>query len=505
MLNNENDDSVLTLLNAFGRTIGVASVYGVDHPLSLNAISQTHLLITDYLKNHSSFRIGVQNRTLLVNGTPIKKSLKQWDGLIDALEHLEIFNLKINKEITKEEVLFLFRNFAKSRHSKSSCTFEEGIEHPHLISEKGKFCLIREGEEVKEHAKELETDRRDREIEESIRLELNNLIAFIRGGDDDGGNEKSDSFIKAKEEVAKLAKNPEKMAKILLESVAIRQRLSSIEGETLDDIVVGCLRRTYKLLQTHPNYKKKKAARAMRKSLVILEEQLLEKLRGKEENTQEERQLYTLFNRAKNQFLVEEKMWRCAETHKSYQRAQQELNNLMQGKGFSKNLLREGDSDLLPEQKPSEEWMQMVLRENPELKKSQMGLEQLETIASTLDKLETLVEQLSKPSITQTSSYAKKTDENVIIDGKAEEMSRRELLRIIAELTQELMQPTTSIMITLEMLIRGFAGKLLPEQYELLDIAGHQGDQLTYLLKRLLEIVGVPVNKGVDPEFKHPN
>jgi len=502
MLNNKNNDSVFELLNAFGRTIGVASVYGADHPLSLTAIDKTYTLITHYLKDHSSFHLGAQNRMLLVNGSPIKEKFNQLEGLIDALEHLEIFNLRIDKNITKEEVLFLIRNFAKSRHSKSACTLEEGDEHPHLAQEKGKFCLIREGEEIKNSADGSKSGHQNQETEATGTLELNNLIALIRGGEADGYNEKNEELIKVGEEIIKLAKNPEKMAKVLLESVAIRQRVSSIEGETLDDIVVGCLRRTYKLLQTQPSYKRKKAARAMRKSLVILEEQLLEKLRGKDDNTlEEERQLCTLFNQAKNQFLVEEKMWRCAETQKSYQRAQKELNSLIEGKEFSKSLLREGDP-LLPEQKTSEEWMQMVLQENPELEKNQKGLEQLETIASTLDKLEAIVKQLSEKTTTQTSSYSKRTSDDVIIDGKADEMTRRELLRIISEITQELMQPTTSIMITLEMLIRGFAGILLPEQHELLAIAEDRGDQLTFLLKRLLEIVGVPVNKGVDPEFQ---
>jgi len=507
--NDQNKDLVFELLGAFGRAIGIASVYGGNHALSLNAFTETYELTTNYLKHHETFHLGVQKGTLLANGTPIKEKSNQLQALIDALTHLEIYNLRLDKEISKKEFLFLLQSLAKSRHAKSSSTLSDDVDHPHITQEKGTFRLIRDGEDVVNTSTLSEENRTgsNNNSEQNNSLQLNNLIAFIHGSGIElpqSEMEEKGKAIAIKEEVVKLAKTPEKMAKILLESISIRQKVSSVEGESLNDIVVGCLRRTYNLLRTQPGYKKKKSVTSIRKSLLILEEELLEKLHGKEnDSNQEDPILLDAIHQLDSQLQVEEKIWRCAETQKSYLRAQKELNKVIKNSDAKAPLLRDG-VPLSIEKSESKKWMQMVLQENTVLSEGQPNSNQLEHIASTFDKLKTLVEQLSEHP-EKIAPHKKKKKLSYTIDGKSQEMTRLELLRVLSEITQELMQPVTSIMISLEMLIRGFAGVLLPEQHELLSLAEGRGDHLTHLLNQLLNIVGVPINKGIDAQFKEPS
>jgi hypothetical protein len=80
-------------------------------------------------------------------------------------------------------------------------------------------------------------------------------------------------------------------------------------------------------------------------------------------------------------------------------------------------------------------------------------------------------------------------------------MSRSELLASLAEVAQELMQPLTAINASLEMMLHGYVGEISEDQQDLLTLASNSGEHLKYLMDMLIEIVGCPINKGVDDRF----
>jgi hypothetical protein len=55
------------------------------------------------------------------------------------------------------------------------------------------------------------------------------------------------------------------------------------------------------------------------------------------------------------------------------------------------------------------------------------------------------------------------------------------------------------------MLLNGYVGDVTPEQGNLLTLASGSGDDLNYLMKELIKIVGIPVNRGVDGRFAVPS
>jgi signal transduction histidine kinase len=112
-----------------------------------------------------------------------------------------------------------------------------------------------------------------------------------------------------------------------------------------------------------------------------------------------------------------------------------------------------------------------------------------DTVYSTREKLENLSKQITS------------TEDTGIIDGQGAAMDRNELLSSISEISQELMQPLTAITTLLEMLLSGYAGDLNHDQQTMLTIASNSGEHLTFLMKELIDIVGYPVNTGVDDRF----
>ena len=112
-----------------------------------------------------------------------------------------------------------------------------------------------------------------------------------------------------------------------------------------------------------------------------------------------------------------------------------------------------------------------------------------DTVYSTREKLENLSRQLTT------------TEDTGTIDGQGKAMDRKELLSSISEISQELMQPLTAITTLLEMLLSGYAGDLNHDQRTMLTIASNSGEHLTFLMNELIDIVGYPVNKGVDDRF----
>ncbi|RKX38721.1 MAG: hypothetical protein DRP64_15260, partial [Verrucomicrobia bacterium] len=113
---------------------------------------------------------------------------------------------------------------------------------------------------------------------------------------------------------------------------------------------------------------------------------------------------------------------------------------------------------------------------------------------STKEKLDSLSKQL----------YVIEEDTGTI-GGHAQEMDRKALLSSIAEIAQELMQPLTAINASLEMLLNGYVGEVAPDQRNLLSLASSSGDDLNYLMKELIEIVGIPINRGIDKRFAIPH
>jgi len=316
---------------------------------------------------------------------------------------------------------------------------------------------------------------------------------------------------------------------MIMESVAIRQSAAELSGESIGDIVLGCLRRTYDGLRKQPAYQSAEGTADLQKALLLLEENMLEKMRDIAGGSDPEldRQIVQTIREMEENLGFELAANQYMEHREAIEASKRQMKDYARAKGVdaAKELISNTGI-------PSAEWRRIVV-ESRNVGKQDSPLPiaaSLDTLASVFEKLENLmkssetnggeVEDLlgqandnlgdathsTKEKLDSLSKQLYVVEEDTgTIGGHAQEMDRKALLSSIAEIAQELMQPLTAINASLEMLLNGYVGEVAPDQRNLLSLASCSGDNLNYLMKELIEIVGIPINRGVDKRFAIPH
>lgn len=84
---------------------------------------------------------------------------------------------------------------------------------------------------------------------------------------------------------------------------------------------------------------------------------------------------------------------------------------------------------------------------------------------------------------------------------RAEGPSRRELLRLMAELGQELRQPLAVITGAVDMLLGGYVGEVSEEQTAILEMAAESAAALDKMVERMVKVAGMPETLHPDAEI----
>jgi len=524
-----DDPSVLDALNAIGRSINIVSTYGNRHPVFQQAIAAAMIPVQALFIDRRKISIGAFNGVMTVDDVPIAAHGVLLKSLERRLVRLRISGLRITRGILEEELVKLVELLAVNEAE----TFRSEIGQvglSHIEPQSTRLQNVREDQAVASKAEiagigadgvlvlEEEPSGGDPGGSGGPSVHVEQIVAFLKGDaslDEEGVGE----------ELAKLASDPDRLGQLIMESVAIRQAASGLAGESIGDIVLGCLRRTYEGLHRQPAFQSSEGIADLKKALLLLEDSMLEKMRklAGDSDPELDRQIVQAiremdenlgFELAANQYVAHRDALRENE---------RQMQSYVQAKGAE--MARELIADV---GFPSSDWRRIVV----ESQRSAEGgptssiVAGLDTLAAVFEKLETLVKtegsdeaqiedllgQASETLDETLSSTQEKLEilsaqlsesevDTGTIGGQAPAMDRKELLSSISEISQELMQPLTAITASLEMLLGGYAGVLNHDQRTMLEIASNSGEHLTFLMKELIAIVGFPVNKGVDGRF----
>ncbi|MEN7974050.1 MAG: hypothetical protein ABFR47_09485 [Verrucomicrobiota bacterium] len=520
------DPSLLNALTALSRSINIISTYGSKHRAFEQTSEATFVAMQSLFVDRKKICIGAFKGTLMIDESPVLVAGTLLKTLERRLDDLGITGLRISHGTSKAELTELARLLANKNGPdfKGEIT-KAGLEH--IASEEVQFLPVHEGQTV---ANEKTNDYNGIVVinddaagagnggdgSSNANVHVEQIVAFLQGNLDIEDGEVA-------EELMELASDPAKLGQMILESVAIRQTASALAGESLSDVILGCLRRTYNGLRKQPTFHTTEGVIDLKKSLLLLEDNLLKKIGDitGDANLELDRQIVQTIREMNEDLDFEIAANQYIACNDGLEKNRKKLQDYVCAKGM------DVAEELISHTAfPPRAWHRIVVNHQPlagggPLPPAGDGFNALAMVLAKIEHLmasnqidgnlgSDLLEQ-AKNRVDDTAESANEKLESLsqklsgseagTIGGHTKGMSLNELLSSIAELAQELFQPLTAITTSHEMILGGYAGEISNEQRSMIDLAHNSGEHLTYLLKKLIEIVGCPSNTGIDERF----
>ncbi|MBT8046132.1 MAG: hypothetical protein KJN67_03095 [Pontiella sp.] len=530
------EDQILhAALTELGRMINIVTTYGEQHPAVQKAAETTRNALNALFAERKKVIIGAFNGALTIDEVTVAANGTLLKSLERRLTRLRITGLKIARGISDEELMQL----AELLSCKEPDQFQEAMGQAglsHITAEDMSYQAVHSDQTVAntselagmggEGVLVLDDDmaedggsgsgeKSDSGGESNVHVEQ--IVAFLKGDielEDDAS---------IGEELSEIASDPARLGKMIMESVAVRQSVSELSGESLGDIVLGCLRRTFNGLRKQPAFQSTEGKADLQKALLLLEENILDKMRDLSGDTDSEldRQIVQTIREMDESLGFESAAMEYMQHHDALDDNKQMMEAYVKAHGPASAGELLSDTDF-----PPSDWRRIVV----ESKQAAAAAESppvasgLGSLVNVFDKIEQLMKASDSDggevkhlldeanhNLDDTAFHAKEKLEILseqlhgkgigTIGGQGLYMDQAELLESLAEAAQELMQPLTAINASLEMMLQGYVGEFSEEQQDLLNLASNSGEHLKFLMREMIDIVGCPVNKGVDDRF----
>jgi len=532
---------IAEFLKVMGQVLNNASLYGADHKRTLDSFMQSFDMLEKVLMLVPRLNLSMADGSLLVDGKSTGVSNPFINVLAAKLDQLAVGGFSLLKGMSVEEYSKLMDLLITSKPVEDGGGFADvlsasGLDHIH--AEKVKYELVRDGDVVMEKG---EADKGQAQAEAAETVQQ--IMAFLRGdpasGTDAGsgaGDGAGDGVPAAVSEgLANMAnRNTEELANLIMEAVSIRQSTPGIStGETLGDIVVGCLRRTFDGLMKDPSSRTAKGKKTIKRTLMVLEKTILEKLRAMmpepdptidaaisqavEEMTDDVEIDALSADYAKKAQAMEktqERMLRYMKKHGDDPEAVKNLEERLSESGLPMTGWRElvvksevapSPGALGPQSPPEVGVLAVLLRELSAMMENPKDAKALTDKLAEVDRKAKEVSAFTEQNIEALGKVLVQEDVEAIT-GKsieAKKLSRRALVHLLAEITQELCQSVSAIHCSVSMTLSGHVGDINQDQREVLTVAADCIHRLDLLLDRLILAVGVPAGLTPDKDLAY--
>ena len=488
------------VLMAIGRGLGTISVYGPDHPSVKVIVGETFKTLQETLKT-KSITIGSFNGGLTVDEKPVEVSEMPIRTLEKRIVAMKVSHLVLRAGLSEEELKQLLLALSASSSDQMKETLAKGGAK-HIEMEDVKYVTLRDGEK--------KTGKGGGGALDDIpTAQINQIVAFLQG---QPGTDTNSAGLK------QAMSDPQKLGQMILEAAAIRQKsASAASGESLADIVVGCLRRTYDGLSKDLEFQSAQGKATLAKTMLLVEQTIIDKVRGRasaESPGLDQRIMAGIRNMEK------ERQFDMLSTHYGEQCLKREK---------TENTLTELIKQIGPEKArehfmastiPTQDWQRLIAQSTPPAPGSGPGgagidISAISTVLDKLDGLMKLAEQ-NPEAVRNTiqdarkgiNDYAFQADAKITeIEDKVQQskgQDRDKLILEISKLTLSLMQPLTVINGSLEAAMSTADPSI---QKDLIELAYESGQSLDKMTKRMIELTDYPELKEADDhlnEWKQP-
>jgi hypothetical protein len=515
----EGGGAVLELLRLMGQALSFSDLYGMAHKLTAQARRDGYAVLRDLLAARGRLVIGLVEGSLVIDGQVVAARNPLVAALVERLRGLDVTGFTLHQGMAQEEFDGLLGVLAMRGDTAKGAAFAEALSAAGVSNAQASTVVLREvrEDEVVVNRESLKGGGEGGYGE----AQVEQITAFLRG---------EAATCDALSGQALDNADPARLAELILESSAIRQRQQGVSGgEMLGDIVVGCLRRAFEGLSGSEGVRTQKGRRDLKRTVTLLEQEVLERLRdfagGAAADTADE--VAAAAEDCRHAIQVDAVVGDYLRRREAALDSEKRLRRLIKREGAG-SLEALGVREVLAEGGLSDEgWRKLVVdaggssRGAAKEPGGSAGGGQSETLAVMLGELSRLLERVEpggrsteiEDRVKQTLSSMETAVEQAAdaaeerlqqlqqaMDGTeaADPAVRRQARHRLAELVQELCQPMAVVNCTLDMIYSRRLGDVPEIIDQALEVAVVSGRRMKGLVDRLVDVCGVP--KALEPD-----
>ncbi|MGI6087567.1 MAG: hypothetical protein ACOYCD_06440 [Kiritimatiellia bacterium] len=525
-------EQTLKFLNDLGRLINAIGLYGGQHKITRQYLAQAYAALSASLKDRKPVRLTLQDDRLFVDNQVVDDETSFVTIVRRKLLRLEVAGLSLIPGITEDELFILARNLAFGQGPDTTIFSDKCA---HIQPESSRYARVQESEVVVDKKTLSTVSGIKRGADGAFELTIDDhieppsppagvrqIIAFLKG---DAGS-LSDETARA---IQNAATDINRLGQMIMDAAIIRRSESSAaQGESLADILVGCLRRVFDGLNKQPPGMRKPAS--IKHTMLLLEKEVLDRLRQKAAGDYETPRAVT--NAVSS--MIEDLTAETIAQNYVQRRNALEADGIRLAaymRSLPPDKLASMRADLMAAGMTPAGWKELMIRGGteggggPDASDAYNGLAAL---GALLDKLDHLMssEKGDTPAARQAIEEVRQGVQRAAdqaagkihdlestvaktaggLDAPAASWRRlsaeqqARTLELVAEIVQELAQPLSAMNCAVDMTLQERIGPLASSQKDILALAADSGEKIANLFDRLRNVTGLPQSLIPDKE-----
>ncbi len=538
------------LLRIIGLALSNTSLYGASHSVSKKACEDAFKELSESFKKYQEVAFSINENGIMANSATVDLRNRLIKTFVDRLKEIDLNSFSIKRGISQEKFEALMKLFnTKPEEIKKAGGFATAAAGAGLDSVRVttvSYVQVTEDEVVlsKDDMHDQSMVSAVNAAAESAAVNVDTILAFLRG--DVSTTQKG-----VVEGMQSMATDADKLADLIMKSAEVQQGAVDVDGgETFAEIVVGCLKRAYDGVSQSPEMKTQKGKKKFTKTLMLLEQEVLEKMRAQRGVTDiEAEQIVTeAIEEMADDLTIDALAEEYMKKRNAIEANEKRILRFIKSKGAGKIT----ETDLLEKLKEGglsiEGWHELMIKsgigggsgmgigkgggggmaavghlamllehlEETIIKKDEDGKtesgkeaagkleESLREVSHEVDNLVVQTEKKIENLVQKVKAEdaAEEAEEKGAAKQQAPKMTRKQLLEFLAEIVQELCQPLVVIGCSIDMIASRSLGEITDAQSEMLKLAVDSGAKLQKLINKLLEISGLPATLQPDTKIQ---
>jgi hypothetical protein len=473
---------VMDLLHIMGQSLNAALLYGLDHKVASSSLDVSFIVATKFMEYHGAIEFSLEGHILLINGVSTE-GFPNAGSFTTRLTDLKLLNFSFQPGFPAGEYRKFFTVLLTpptKLGDQNGADLVQSLGLSHVQAKSFSYQRVSEGGS----GKGTTPPGGNGAAEHPSFPDLASIVSFLF----DTGVTPSAS---AGGDIRQLAKDPEKLAELILKTIEARADTTLPQNEeTLVHLIAECVQKVAGQLLADPALKTQKGRKHAKQTLLLLEKSLAGRLHASVGEASA-KVLTARLSELAGEMDLDALAKQYMKGRRAAGKAGEKIGLLIDRIQADPEQLAELQDHLIRDGLTPEGWQELTGKTAARGGASSPEIRDL--IAETARQLALL----SRITETRLSRLRDKLG----AEDTPRQLSRREVLEILAELTQEISQPLTIVNGTVELIKSLRIGPLNDSQLELLGMVSESGDRMAQLVDSLMRIAGTPATLHPDQDI----